>query len=198
MICSNITAGLPGVNCGKPAIAGAGPLVYLFNYSEIDRSASTVSGNVIEGILLKGAAAGFKFESLDSANVGEISYNKTTYFGNWQHDLTLRVFAKSESAKKFVNEFNGARVVAVVENRELGPNGEVKYEAYGWDAGLELNECAATTEMADNVVYQLKLGNGANSKESSLPKSVFKPGSESVSGLTATEAMLDSLVAAVA
>lgn len=182
--------------CGKPPIAGVGSLVYLFNYADIDRSASTLSDNVITGIALKGSnTKGFKFESLDSTNTGEISYNKMTYFGNWQHDLTLRVLTKNEEAKTFVNQVNGARVVAVVENRELGPDGEVKYEAYGWDAGLELNECTATTEMSDGVVYQFKMGSGANSKESSLPKSVFVPGSGGVSDLQATEAALNSLVA---
>jgi hypothetical protein len=196
MDCSKLTHGLVSVVCGKPAVAGTGPLAYLFNYAEIDRSGSTVTGNVITGIALKGnTAKGFKFESLDDTYTGEISLNKTTYFGNWQHDLTMRVLAKSEAAKKFVNEANGVRVVAVVENREPGPDGEVKYEAYGWDAGLELNECTASTAMADNVVYQLKLGSGSVAKESSLPKSVFTPGSEGAGDLTATEAMLNSLVA---
>jgi hypothetical protein len=195
MDCSKITHGVLAVACGKPAIPGAGPLVYLFNYSEIDRSESTIVDNVITGIELKGTGAkGYKFESLDNANVGEISYNKTTYFGNWQHDLTMRVFTKNEAAKKFVNELNGARIVAIVENKENGPDGEVKYEAYGWDAGLELNEGTASTEMADLVVYQLKMGSGSNSKESSLPKSVLASG-QSVSDLEATEAMLESLTA---
>jgi hypothetical protein len=149
---------------------------------------STVSGNIVSSIILKDDATGYDFESLDNANLGEVSYNKGTYFGNWQHDLTMRVFAKNEASKKFINNLNGARVVAVVENKEPGSDGGVKYEAYGWDAGLELNEGTASTDMADQIVYQVKAGSGANSKEGSLPKSVF------VTDLAATEIMLNALV----
>jgi hypothetical protein len=190
MDCSKITQGLQAVNCGQPAIAGTGPRVILINYADIDRSLSTVADNVITSLVLKADVVGYEFQSLDNANLGEVSYNKTTYFGNWQHDLTMRIFAKDEGAKKFANDMNGARVVAVVENKELGTDGNVKYEVYGWDAGLELNEGTASTDMADNVVYLLKMGSGTNSKENSLPKSVFK------TNLATTETMLDSLLVA--
>jgi hypothetical protein len=189
MDCSKITAGLVAVVCGKPAIPGTGQRVILINYSDVDRSLSTVANNVITNLILKGTSGAYEFESLDNANLGEVSLNKGTYFSNWQHDLSLRVFAKSEAAKKFVNNLNGARVIAVVENREEGNEGDVKYEAYGWDAGLELNEGTASTDMADQIVYQVKMGSGANSKESSLPKSVYK------TDLQATETMLNALIA---
>ena len=191
MDCSKITIGLQAVNCGQPAIPGTGPRVILLNYSEVDKGGSVINGNVIESIKFKvNTMKGYDFESLDNANLGEISLNKTTYFSNWQHDLTMRIFAKNENSKKFVNQLNGARVIAIVENKEGGPDGEVKYEAYGWDSGLELNEGTASTDMADLVVYQIKIGSGTNSKESSLPKSVFD------TDLTTTESMLNSLVAA--
>ncbi|MCL1936817.1 MAG: hypothetical protein FWF52_00270 [Candidatus Azobacteroides sp.] len=187
--CTRITNGLVGVKCNEPTIPGTGSRVILINYSDIDRKLSTIEDNVITLLALKQGLKGYEFVSLNNSIVGEISYNKTTYFGNWQHDLTLRIFAKNDEAKKFVNKLNGSLVVAVVENKENGPNGEVKYELYGWDAGLELNEATAATEMAESVVYQFKLGSGTNSKESSLPKSVFK------TDLTQTEDMLNSLVA---
>jgi len=190
MDCSKITQGLQAVNCGQPAIAGTGARVILINYSDIDRKLSVVKDNVITSLVLNGTSKAFDFQSLDNTNLGEISLNRGTYFSNWQHDLTLRVFTKNELSKNFVNNLNGARVVAVIQNKESGPNGEVKYEAYGWDAGLELNEGTATTNMADMIVYQIKMGSGTNSKEGSLPKSVFK------TDLTQTETMLNSLIAA--
>lgn len=188
MDCSKITKGLQAVECGKPAIPGTGARVILINYSDIDRSLSTLTDDVISAIILKGAAKAFDFESIDNANLGETSYNKGTYFGNWQHDLTLRIFAKNEDSKAFMNKLNGARVVAVVENKEPGNAGDVKYEAYGWDAGLEFNESTNTTDMTDLVVYAAKLGSGTNSKESTLPKSVFD------TDLGKTETMLNALV----
>lgn len=189
MDCSKIVMGLQAVDCGKPAIAGTASRVVLLNYADVDRALSEEADNVISKIILKDAANGFDFYSLDNTTLGEVSINKGTYFSNWQHDLSLRIFAKNEDSKKFVNSLNGARVIALVENKEGGKDNDVKWEAYGWDSGLELNEMTSSTDMADLVVYQTKMGSGANSKESSLPKSVFD------TDLATTETMIDALIA---
>jgi hypothetical protein len=186
--CSRITAGLIAAICGQQATGGTNPRVILLNYSDIDRSLSVEANGIISSIVLKDGAIGYEFTSLDNATVGTSTYNKGTYFGNFQHDLALRIFSKSEISKKFVNSLNGARVVAIVENKAIGEGGSVKYEAYGWDAGLELNEGTGTTEIADGVVYELTIGSGETSKEGSLPKSVYG------ATLAATEVMLTALV----
>jgi hypothetical protein len=56
---------------------------------------------------------------------------------------------------------------------ETGTAGEIKYEVYGWDSGLVANELTATTDMADETVYTIKMGSGPKSKEGTLPKSFF-------------------------
>lgn len=188
MDCSKITSGLQAVICDKPAIPGTGEKVYIINYNDIDRELSVIANNVITDIILKGNATGYLFESLDNSTEGTTTLNKGKYISNWQQNLSIRIFAKNESAKAFVNELNGARVVAIIENKESGDSGEVKYEAYGWDAGLELNEVTAETIMTDYVVYSLTLGSGEISKESTLPKSVFK------TDLASTETMLEALL----
>ena len=103
--------------------------------------------------------------------------------------MPLRIFTKTQAAKKFVESLKLARVVAIVENKEIGTAGEIKYEAYGWDAGLELMSMKTSTAMPDKVVFELELGSGAKSKETSLPKSVF------VTSVSATETMLAGLIA---
>lgn len=188
MDCSKITAGLQAVACNDPAIPGTGQKVYLINYNDIDRTLSVVTDNVISDVILKPTAKGYLFETIDNSTEATTTLNKGKYFGNWQQNLSLRIFTKSELAKKFVNGLNGARVVAIVENKETGTAGEVKWEAYGWDAGLELNEVTAETVMTDLVVYSLTVGSGETSKESSLPKSVFK------TDLATTETMLAALI----
>jgi hypothetical protein len=188
--CSKITAGLLAASCGKQAVAGTNPRVILLNYADVDRTLSVESGGLITSIVLQANAKGYEFTSLDNSAVGTATYNKGTYFGNFQHDLALRVFSKSESAKLFINSLNGARVVAIVENKEAGDGGSVKHEAYGWDAGLELNEATGTTELADGVVYELTIGSGETSKEGTLPKSVY------AESLSATETMLTALLGA--
>ena len=187
MSCTDIDIALNAIICGRPPIAGTEPRIVFLNYSEIDRDLSIVVDNVIQEIVLKDDAIGYPFESADNSTLGAFSLNKGTYFSNWQHDLTPRIFVKTERAKKWLNKLTGARVVALVENKEMGENGDTKWEAYGWDAGLELNEATNDTTFPDNTVYVCTLGSGEASKEASIPKSVF------AGTLADTELMINEL-----
>ena len=173
MDCSKITAGLVAGECDKQPIAGTAGRVILLNYADIDKAASIMADNVLSEIHLKGAAKGYAYESLDDTTTGEFSLNKGTYFSNWQHDVTLRIFAKTAESKDFVNSLRAARVVAIVENHDTTNGGAVKYEVYGWDSGLELNEGTGSTEYADSVIYNLQVGSGELSKEGTIPKTFF-------------------------
>ena len=153
MDCSNIAAGLVAAQCDKAPIGGTASKVYMINFADIDRDSSTVTNNVISALVLKTGKIGFAFESLEDSTVGEFSANIGTYFANWQHDVTLRIFAKSQDAKNFLDSSLQARVVLVVENREAG---NTKFECYGFDSGLKISECTGSTELADGVVYSAK------------------------------------------
>lgn len=190
MNCLNIGANLIAANCDNPAVAGTGKRVVLLNYDDVDRALSVEANNVISSIVMKATKKGYKFESLGDSTLGESSLNKGTYFNTWKHDLTLRIFAKTEPAKDFANKLAGSKVIAIVENNEIGASGELKYEVYGFESGLELSEATASTDMGDKVVYQLKLSSNDKSTESSLPKSYFK------TDLATTETALNSLIAA--
>jgi hypothetical protein len=186
---SQITAGLVAVSATRNAIAGTGSKVYLLSYSDINKESSTVTANVISAIIMQATKKGYIFETLDNSVDGSSDLAKGTYYSDFDHKLSLRIFSKTQAAKAFVESLKLARVVAIVENKETGVAGEIKYEAYGWDAGLELMTMKASTLMADKIVFDLELGSGAKSKETSLPKSVF------ITSVTATETMLAGLVA---
>ena len=103
--------------------------------------------------------------------------------------MVVRIFKKSEAAKKFVNGLTNARVIAIVENNDTGDNGDTKYEVYGWDSGLELTEITVTTEMTDGVAYQVTLANGTIAQEGSLPMSLFNTDEKT------TDLMVEGLLA---
>ena len=138
------------------------------------------------------------FSDEDAANVSDggimndtgVSLSVGTYRNTLIHTAMLRIFTKNEDSKKFVNQFiAGARVIAVFKNKEEGKDGDVKYEAYGWDNGLEISELTNTVAMTDTIVYDLQLASTDAAQEGSLPKSVFD------TDLATTEAMLASLTA---
>lgn len=175
--------------CGKPAIAGTTARVILLSYSDIDRSKSVVTDNVISSLILKAGATGYEVDSLPNATVGSDTINAGTYLKTHQHNVVVRIFKKSEAAKKFVNGLTNARVIAIVENNDTGDNGDTKYEVYGWYSGLELTEITVTTEMTDGVAYQVTLANGTIAQEGSLPMSLF------VTDEKSTDLMVDGLLA---
>lgn len=187
--CSKIKTGFTNQVCGKPAIAGTTARVILISYSDVDKSKSVVSDNVISSLILKAGATGYEVDSLPNATVGSDTINAGTYLKTHQHNVVVRIFKKSEAAKKFVNGLTNARVIAIVENNDTGDNGDTKYEVYGWDSGLELTEIAVTTEMTDGVAYQVTLANGTIAQEGSLPMSLFNTDEKT------TDLMVEGLLA---
>ena len=199
--CSKIKTGFTNQVCGKPAIAGTTARVILLSYSDVDKSKSVVIDNVISSLILKAGATGYEVDSLPNATVGSDTINAGTYLKTHQHNVVVRIFKKSEAAKKFVNGLTNARVIAIVENNDTGDKGDTKYEVYGWDSGLELTEITVTTEMTDGVAYQVTLANGTIAQEGSLPMSLFNTDEKTtdlmVDGLLAggTDLMVDGLLA---
>ena len=186
--CSKIKTGFINQVCGKPAIAGTTARVILLSYSDVDKSKSVVTDNVISSLILKTGATGYEVDSLPNATVGSDTINAGTYLKTHQHNVVVRIFKKSEAAKKFVNGLTNARVIAIVENNDTGDNGDTKYEVYGWDSGLELTEITVTTEMTDGVAYQVTLANGTIAQEGSLPMSLFNTDEET------TDLMVEGLL----
>jgi hypothetical protein len=187
--CSKIKTGFINQVCGKPAIAGTTARVILLSYSDVDKPKSVVTDNVISSLILKAGATGYEVDSLPNATVGSDTINAGTYLKTHQHNVVVRIFKKSEAAKKFVNGLTNARVIAIVENNDTGDNGDTKYEVYGWDSGLELTEITVTTEMTDGVAYQVTLANGTIAQEGSLPMSLFNKDEAT------TDLMVDGLLA---
>lgn len=187
--CSKIKTGFINQVCGKPAIAGTTARVILLSYSDVDKSKSVVTDNIITSLILKAGATGYEVDSLPNATVGSDTINAGTYLKTHQHNVVVRIFKKSEAAKKFVNGLTNARVIAIVENNDTGDNGDTKYEVYGWDSGLELTEITVTTEMTDGVAYQVTLANGTIAQEGSLPMSLFNADEKT------TDLMVEGLLA---
>lgn len=187
--CSKLRTGFLNQVCGRPAIAGTTSRVILISYSDVDKSKSVVTDNVISSLILKAGATGYEVDSLPNATVGSDTINAGTYLKTHQHNVVVRIFKKSEAAKRFVNGLTNARVIAIVENNDTGDNGDTKYEVYGWDSGLELTEITVTTEITDGIAYQVTLANGTIAQEGSLPMSLFNTDEKT------TDLMVEGLIA---
>lgn len=186
--CSKIKTGFAREDCANPAIPGTGPRIILISYTDIDRSKSNMANGVLSTIVLKKGAQGYEVDSLPDATVGELSLNAGTYSNTLGHSVTIRIFDKTEAAKKFGNGLVNSKVIAIVENNEHAADGSVKYEVYGWESGLKLSALTSTTAMDDNVAYLYTLSTPSNGREGMLPLSLFNTDEETTDA--AVEALL--------
>lgn len=186
MDCANLSKGLIADAC-KRAVSGLNGRILLMNYADIDRTATTELNGVVEALQLKAGKYAQAFEFKDTTLVAEHNLVKEAYLPTWEHIINAKILAKTQEAKNALEVLAKAKVVAIVENKEQGADGSVKYEMYGYDAGMELTESNNTTAFADGVVYSIKLAS-SDAKESSLPKSIFK------TSATATDTLIEGLL----
>lgn len=187
MNCAELSKGLIADAC-KRAVSGLHGRIVLMNYADIDRTATTELNGVVGALQLKAGKYAQAFEFKDTTLVAEHNLVKEAYLPTWEHIINAKILAKTQDAKNALEVLAKAKVVAIVENKEQGEAGEVKYEMYGYDAGLELTESNNSTAFADGVVFNIKLSSPANEKESTLPKTIY------VTDATTTDTLIEGLL----
>lgn len=170
--CAQLSKNLILADC-QNSTPGLESELVLINFDDVDRSESVVTGNVISDLILKETKKGFLYTSEKNAFEGDSPLNKGTYRTGFNHSLILRAFLKSQLTKDEINALAKTRVIAVAKNKDTAIS-ETKYEVYGWENGLELNDLSAPTTDGDGVIYTITLGTGENQRESELPKSFYK------------------------
>lgn len=184
--CAKIANSLVFAACVSAAV-GLEASIYIVNFDDIDRSASSVTGNVISDFVLKTGAYGYKYESAKNAIEANSPLNKGTYLNRFDHNIVFRAFSKTQDIKDEFRKLANARVVVIVENLNTGDD-NTHFEVYGWDAGLEVTDFQASTTDTDGVVATVTLNSGDNAKESDLPKSFYK------TSIATTRAALEALL----
>lgn len=172
--CSKISVGFTSEDCLSQATPGTAARVILISHSDINKATSEVTNNVISDLILKTGAKAYEVDSLPDATIGTDEINAGTYVNSHTHSVQVRIFQKSEAAKKFINGLTNALVVAIVENKDRGASGDTKYEVYGWNSGLSVSALTVSTEITDGIAYDVTLSTGEDGREDSLPKSFFK------------------------
>lgn len=169
--CAKIAKNLTLAACQNSGVGLCNELV-LINYDDVDRASCTVTGNVISALTLKSSKTGYLYTSERNAFEGDSPLNKGTYKTGFTHQITGRIFLKSQDAKNEMNALANARVIAVVKNQD-NISGETRFEVYGWDSGLVLTDFSAPTTDGDGVIYNFTLSTDDNQRENELPKSFY-------------------------
>ncbi len=191
MACENILKGLKAFDC-ETAFGGTTGRVILINYDDINRSSVTITDGNVSALTLATGKKGVVFEgATNNANIGSFSFSQGTYgSGNYTHTLELRDFKGGANAYSFLQGLKTNNVVAIVETKYKGDNGECAYTVYGLNCGLQLSAHEGTTEFSDGVISTITLSTSESSPEPMQPINIFK------TDYATTKTLIESLVTA--
>lgn len=183
-----MTANVVAADINKPVVVGIESEAILINWSDIDQTLTTVVAGVITNLVLKAGKKAYSFDTLNHGLDFEDKLKKGKYLKQFTPSAILRIFDKTQDIKDRINEIRNGLFVVILKNKMFDSTGEVKYEAYGFYSGLELNDYVSNSTDGDGVVYALTIGTYDSAPEPSLPLSVFK------TDITTTEAMIQALI----
>jgi hypothetical protein len=176
-ICAKITAG-NAINCDFPLTGGVKDRLILVNYE--DWQAATLTKNVsnpqiIENIVLTAPAVGYVFEGQNNSIEPQANLVRQRYTNVYDHEVMFQIFNVSPAAKKEAEKLANGKVVAIIENNFKNSTGNMAYEVYGSEVGLNASELKrvladADTQGAISVILKTPENGG---KETHLPATIF-------------------------
>jgi hypothetical protein len=163
------------LDCAKPISAGVKDILYLINYDDILSTTPDGSNpNLITGITLKSGAVAYQFEGKNSSIEPRAALVRQRYSEVYDHEVTFKVFDNGADIKKNLQGAVTKKVVAIVENRFQGSEGDAAFEIYGISAGLQANTLDRITADADTQgAYNVVLVSSEFEKEPNLPATLF-------------------------
>ena len=189
-ICSKFDENLLA-NCNDPVVGGVNDRLYLFNYDDWAGAVITRDANgIITNIVLPSGTEAITVTGQLNSNDARVQNSKTTYTQSYIHEVDFRVFDNSASVKDQVDKILKGKAVIVVQNNYKGTAGDVAFEAYGDNSGLEAIDglLRDTADTDSGSAYTISVASNEKAKEPKPPTSVFD------TDFLTTQAMLDALV----
>lgn len=146
VVCGKLTKDFK-LDCANRSTGGIGQIMKLYNKSDIDYAASTVSiddtNHKVTNIAVKAGATVIEVQSLPNKRLASATFTPTdTDYGVFfNHQIKFPILGLSEDALISLRELAaGAELVAVVEDNYKGTDGLDTFKVYGWNNGLKLIE----------------------------------------------------------
>jgi hypothetical protein len=191
-ICGTITSNL-SVNCTNPLQAGAEDTLYLINREDWLDAAITynvTNTEIIENIVLASGIVAYTYQGKNNSVVPKYELVKQTYAEVYNHEINFKVFDVSPSAKEQLELLAKGQMVAIVQNKYKGTDGNAAFEVYGADAGLVCTQNIREVSSTDTGgAFDLILKSDETAMEPHMPKSVF------ITDYATTKAIVEGLPA---
>jgi len=132
--CASLASGIT-LNCSTIITSGAEEEIVLFNYDDIDRDSSTITGTQISVLALAGSPAPLGYLLEGTNNSVRPAYTQTKESqGNpfkFTHNIPFRIFNKTAAINDILQDLAGGLFTAFVFTRNQ------LVEVYGFRVGLE-------------------------------------------------------------
>ncbi len=175
-ICGTITSNL-SVNCANPLQAGAEDTLYLINREDWLDAAITynvTNTETIEAITLGSGKVAYTYQGKNNSVVPKYELVKQTYAEVYNHEINFKVFDVSPDAKTQLELLAKGQMVAIIENKYKGTDGNAAFEVYGADAGLVCTQNIREISSTDTGgAFDLILKSDETAMEPHMPKPIF-------------------------
>ena len=190
-ICGKITKSID-INCPNPLQAGAEDELILINRDDWLGAAivyNVTNPQIIESVAFTVGLAGFSYQGKNNSIGPKYEFIKLTYAEVYNHEINFKVFDVSPDSKTELEAMAKGSMVAIVNNRYKGTDGNAAYEVYGTDSGLEMSQNIRDIINQENQgAFDVIIKSNETSPEPHMPKTFF------ITDLATTKAAVDALL----
>ncbi len=190
-VCGKISAGLT-IDCNNPLQAGAEDQLILINRD--DWLDATITYNVtnpeiIESVVLASGVVAYSYQGKNNSIAPKYEFIKQTYAEVYSHEVNFKVFNVDSVAKEQLEKMAKGSMVAIVQNKFKGTDGNSAFEVYGANAGLNVSQNIRDVINQENQgAFDVILKSDEASLEPHMPKTFF------ITDLATTKAAVEGLL----
>jgi len=190
-VCGKISKNIE-ISCLNPLQAGAEDQLILINRDDWLGALITVNvinPQIIEDVILPSGTIAYSYAGKNNSIAPKYEFIKQTFAEVYDHSVNFKVFAVDASAKEQLEAMAKGSMVAIINNKFKGTNGDAAYEVYGADAGLIVSQNIRDVINQENQgAFDVILKSDEASLEPHMPKTFFN------TNLATTKAIVDGLL----
>lgn len=190
-VCGKISAGLT-IDCDNPLQAGAEDQLILINRDDWLDAAITynvTNPQIIEAVVLASGILAYSYQGKNNSIGPKYEFIKQTFAEVYNHEVNFKVFNVDAPAKLQLEKMAKGSLVAIVQNKFKGTDGDAAYEVYGADAGLIVSQNIRDIINQENQgAFDVIIKSDEASLEPHMPKTFF------ITDLATTKAAVEGLL----
>lgn len=171
--CGVIAAGI-ATNCDNIPTPGIRTTVYLANFSDIDTITIDNTNKTLATAITM--VAGKKFYAFTGIKkIGKAGYTSTAgnFLNTLVHNAEIIILQNDPTSKGIMDQMVQGNLVLIVENKTKGATGNMKYEIYGRESGLQVLPEKDSDNADLKGGHLLKLSTPEGEQENHLPTTLF-------------------------